>query len=93
MPELVTSLRESKLFGQIEWFFPLSSKKNHHVHIVCTFSYSPIIYGNQVETYGPYPQDYTRDYHLLYLHLNNQISILSTNNRTITNQLLSIVRF
>ena len=62
-------------------FSPIK-KKSIMFHIVCTFSHSPIIYGNQVETYGPYPQDYTRDYHHC-IYINNEISILSTNNRTI----------
>lgn len=49
-----------------------------------TFPHSPAIYGRRVETYGPYPHDYTREKHLLsYFHSNNQKCRLSINNRTI----------
>jgi hypothetical protein len=35
-------------------------KRLHRFKYNAAFPHSPAIYGSQVETYGPYPHDYTR---------------------------------
>jgi len=51
--------------------------------VLFTILHSPVIYGNWVETYGPYSQDYMRLVFWFHVYLNNGCSWCQRIYRTI----------
>ena len=52
--------RESKLPGYKKALLKKTKRTWLVSELVRCFSHSPMIYGHQVETFGPYPHDYMR---------------------------------